>query len=54
MRYNAIIPYWYMVKGTAILIDDSHRLIGSFEPLGNQIHREHIRQAEKATQEVKR
>jgi hypothetical protein len=54
MKYSAIIPHWYRVNDTAILIDQRYALVGHYKPINNQIHREHIRQAEKATQEVKR
>ena len=54
MKYSAIIPHWYGVKGTMLLIDEAYNAIGHVEKVGNQIHREYIRQAKKKPQEVKR
>lgn len=51
MKYNNINPHWYNVKGVYILIDDTHRLLGHVERVGNQIHREYIRQAKGDKQE---
>lgn len=54
MKYDSIIPHWYKVDHKYILIDDQHALIGHFEHVGNQIHREIIRRAENKPQEGKK
>lgn len=51
MRYANIIPHWYRVEDTCILIDQRYKLIGHFKKVGNQMHREHIRQAHIDTQD---
>lgn len=54
MKYNNIIPHWYNVKGTHILIDQKYALVGHYQSIVNQIHRDTNRQSENKPQEDKR
>lgn len=54
MKYADIIPHWYRVNDSYVLIDQEFKRVGDLKRIGNQIHWELLRQAENKQQEVKR